>query len=428
MTRFSDLAQLHGDMTRATRQVLMVAMADFLVAVGGCSGSSQRGGAAGGMVGAGGESSPGASGGARASEIGGAGSGGTPGTGGAPGSGGSSSANNDAGLDLSGADTGSDAGTATGDVRSGADAGTATAAANTFGCGNWADQRDNFVNGDLQLSGTTTADSYAAVLAKSTAILTAFQNTVGANAVRVPINEPTTMDPWWSAYKGTIDAAVARGMKVIVAYWAWHNGRMDDVNAFYTMWDVVVNAYAGNSLVYFQIFNEPYAYQPADFITLAVQWLARYPSLPPGRVIVAGNYTDQDVRPQGADARLNGTLLSLHIYPFSNATQTSTQAWRDMLQTNLGAYASRTIVSEWGAPMTMGADYSGAGDGDHNASFITALSTYLHDNGIGSCYWPVLRTADPWSLTTLNGSGTNLSLTVTNASGLTRVRAAFGLP
>jgi len=98
-----------------------------------------------------------------------------------------------------------------------------------------------------------------------------------------------------------------------------------------------------------------------------------------------------------------------------------------MLQTNLGAYASRTIVSEWGAPMTTGADYSGAGDGDHNASFITALSTYLRDNGIGSCYWPVLRTADTWSLTTLGGTGTTPSLTVTNTSGLNRVKAAFGL-
>jgi hypothetical protein len=412
-------------MTRAFRHVLIIATATLVFAFVGCSGSSHGGGggAAGGMVGGGGRT----------------------GAGDAPGSGGTSGAtsgrNGDAGQDVgAGKDTSPDTGTdvrsdggagtdassdASTDVRS--DGGTGTAGAGTFRCGNWADQRDNFVNGDLQLSGTTTADSYATLLAKSTQILTTFQNTVGADSVRIPINEPTVRDPWWSAYKATIDAAVARGMKVIVAYWAWHNGRMDDVNTFYAMWDVVVKAYGGNSLVYFEIFNEPYAYQPAAFITLAVQWLAHYPSLPPGRVIVAGNYNDSDVRPQGADSRLNGTLLSLHIYPFSNATQTSTQGWRDMLQTNLGAYASRTIVSEWGAPMTTGADYSGAGDGNHNVSFITGLSTYLHDNGIGSCYWPVLRTADSWSLTTLNGTGTNLSVTVTNTSGLNRVRAAFGL-
>jgi endoglucanase len=324
-----------------------------------------------------------------------------------------------------GPDTGgrTDAG---GDAR--VDGGAAIAVAGTFRCGNWADQRDNFVNGNLLLSGTATTDSYATVLSNSDQILATFQTTIGANTVRVPINEPTVMGTWWATYKASIDAGLARGMRVIVAYWAWHNGRMDDVNVFNTMWDTVVSAYAGNNLVYFQIFNEPYDYQPPEFITLAAGWLARYPNVPPGRVIVAGNYTDQDVRQQGADARLNGTLLSLHIYPFSDATQTSTQGWRDMLQTNLGSYASRTIVSEWGAPMTAGADYSGPGDGDHNASFITALSTYLHDNGIGSCYWPVLRTADPWSLTTLAGTATNPTLTVTNASGLTRVQAAFGLP
>jgi endoglucanase len=316
-------------------------------------------------------------------------------------------------------------GDAGGDV--GSDGGVTIASANMFRCGNWADQRDNFINGNLRLSGIATTDSYAMVLAKSDQILAAFQTTVGANSVRLPINEPTVLGTAWDAYKGSIDAAIARGMKVIVAYWAWHNGRMDDVNVFNTMWDTVVNAYADNNLVYFQIFNEPYDYQPAEFIDVAVQWLARYPNVPPGRVIVAGNYTDQDVRPQGAAPGLNGTLLSLHVYPFSNATQTSTQAWRDALQTNLGAYASRTIVTEWGAPMTAGADYSGPGDGDHNASFITALSTYLHDNGLGSCYWPVLRTADPWSLTTLNSAGTDLSLTITNASGLARIQAAFGL-
>jgi hypothetical protein len=106
---------------------------------------------------------------------------------------------------------------------------------------------------------------------------------------------------------------------------------------------------------------------------------------------------------------------------------TATSGWTGMLQTNLGSYASRTIVTEWGAPMTTGIDYSGAGEGDHNASFISAVSTYLHDNAIGSCYWPVLRTADFWSLSTVSGTGTDLSLTITNASGLARVQSAFRL-
>jgi hypothetical protein len=288
--------------------------------------------------------------------------------------------------------------------------------------------RDNFVNGNLQLSGlNATTDTYDAVRAKADSILAGFQTIAGANAVRIPINEPTALGTWWSAYKGVIDSAVARGMRVLVAYWAWHNGIPDSIPQFYNMWDTVVNAYANDNLVYFQIFNEPHGYSGPDFITLAVQWIARYPNVPRGRIIVAGTGYDGVVTLQGADPRLNGTLLSLHIYPFSNSNQTSTQAWRTMVQANLGAYASRTIVTEWGAPMTQGTDYSGPGDGNNSTSFMTGLSGYLHDNGIGNCYWPMLRSGDAWSLTTLSGTGANLSLSVTNASGLARVKSAFGL-
>jgi hypothetical protein len=297
----------------------------------------------------------------------------------------------------------------------------------SFRCGNWADQRDNFVNGNLLLSGLSTTDSYATVLAKADAILSGFQTSVGANSVRVPINEPTVSGSWWNAYKGVIDAASARGMKVLVAYWAWQNGKEADRNAYFAMWKPVVDTYVGNNLVYFEPFNEPWQYSAADWTTLAVQWVTTYSNVPKGRIIIAGSYSDTDVRVQGADSRLDGTLLSLHIYPFNDTSQTSTTGWTTRLQTYLGSYSSRTIVTEWGAPMTTGIDYSGAGEGNNNGSFISAISTYLHDNKIGSCYWPVLRTGDSWSLSTLSGSGTNLSLTITNASGLARVKASFGL-
>ena len=77
--------------------------------------------------------------------------------------------------------------------------------------------------------------------------------------------------------------------------------------------------------------------------------------------------------------------------------------------------------------MTTGADYSGTGEGNNNGSYVSAISTYLHNNKMGSCYWPVLRIGDSWSITTLSGTGTNLSLNVTNASGLARIKSAFNL-
>jgi len=348
-------------------------------------------------------------------ESGSASTGGASSTGGDTTAGGASGANNLGGGGSSG--TTSDT-TATGGT-------VAIESASSFRCGNWADQRDNFVAGNLLLSGLSTTDSYDTVLAKADAILGAFQTTVGANSVRVPINEPTVSGAWWNAYKGTIDAGIARGMKVIIAYWAWQNGKEANRDAYFAMWKSVVDTYVGNNLVYFEPFNEPWQYNAADWTTLAVQWVTAYSNVPKGRIIIAGSYSDTDVRVQGADSRLDGTLLSLHIYPFNDPTQTATSAWTARLQSNLGSYASRTIVTEWGAPMTTGIDYSGAGEGDNSGSFISAISTYLHDNTIGSCYWPVLRTADFWSLTTLNGTGTDLSLSITNASGLARVQSAW---
>lgn len=283
------------------------------------------------------------------------------------------------------------------------------------------------MNGNLLLSGLATSDSYATVLAKGNAILGAFKTTVGANSVRVPINEPTVSGTWWSAYKGVIDAGIAQGMKVVVAYWALQNGKEADRTAYFAMWKTVVDAYVGNNLVYFEPFNEPWGYSAADWTTLAVQWVTTYTNVPKGRIIIAGSYSDTDVRVQGADSRLAGTLLSLHIYGFNDTTQTSVAGWTTRLQTYLGNYANRTIVTEWGAPMTTGADYSGTGEGNNNGSYVSAISTYLHNNKMGSCYWPVLRIGDSWSITTLSGTGTNLSLNVTNASGLARIKSAFNL-
>jgi endoglucanase len=319
-------------------------------------------------------------------------------------------------------------GGASGDGGATATGGTAAIGdAPSFLCGNWADQRDNFVNGNLLLSGLSTTDSYATVVAKTNAILGAFETTVGANSVRVPINEPTVSGTWWNAYKGVIDAGTARGMKVIVAYWALQNGKEADRPAYFAMWKTVVDTYVGNNLVYFEPFNEPWGYSANDWTTLAETWVKTYPTVPKGRIIIAGSYSDTDVRQQGGDSNLDGTLLSLHIYPFNDATQTAVAGWTTRLKMYLGNYAGRTIVTEWGAPMTGGADYSGTGEGNNSGSFISAMSTYLHDNKMGSCYWPVLRTGDAWSLSTVSGTGTNLTLAITNASGLARVKSAFNL-
>jgi hypothetical protein len=309
-----------------------------------------------------------------------------------------------------------------------ADGSVAIPAPSSFHCVNWADQRDNFVNGLLQTSGLdSTTDTYATVQTKANAILSGFEGTLGANAIRVPINEPTVMGPWWSAYKGLIDAAVAKGMKVVIAYWAFHNGKPDSTPAFTAMWQVVVDEYASNNLVFFDIHNEPFGFSTADWVTFAAAWIANFPGVPRSRVIVAGSGYDQNVTAVAANSQFDGCLFSLHVYTFFSTTVTTVAGWQSLISSSLGVYAPRTIVTEWGAPMTTGVTYNATGTGSTDQAYMAGTPGEIRTLGIGSCYWPGLRIGDAWSITTLNGTGANATLSVNNASGVDRIHFAWGL-
>ncbi|MFD0524477.1 hypothetical protein [Paractinoplanes durhamensis] len=81
-------------------------------------------------------------------------------------------------------------------------AGEASAATNSFRGVNWADARDNYVNGWVIPTGLTAADSYSTVYTKADGIITGFQNLLGANTVRLPINPQSVNSTWWASYKG----------------------------------------------------------------------------------------------------------------------------------------------------------------------------------------------------------------------------------
>src|SRR5579872_3959582 len=324
-------------------------------------------------------------------------------------------------------DTGASSdGTASSDAGASGDARAPGAA--TFHCVNWADARDNYVNGLLQLSGLdSSSDTYATVQSKAGQILAQFRTKVGANAIRIPINEPTVSSSWWSAYKAVIDTAAADGMKVIVAYWAYHNGKPDDETAFKTMWQTVVSDYKDSQLVYFDIHNEPYGFG-SSWNSEAATWLGYFPSLPRERVLIAGTGYDDNVTAVGGDARFAACLLELHIYGFQHTSWTTRKQWTDALNSAIGSYAARTIVGEWGDTMNTGIDYDvDASDGSNQLSYVTTMADYMRGAGMGSCYWPGLRNGDGYSMTSLSTSGTTLTLSVANMSGLDRLHWAWGL-
>ncbi|NUT49459.1 MAG: cellulase family glycosylhydrolase [Saccharothrix sp.] len=295
---------------------------------------------------------------------------------------------------------------------------------------NWADPRDNYAADEVVPSGLSTADGYATTYAKASAVIGEFAARLGANTVRLPINPATVNGPFWASYTGAIDAATAKGFKVILAYWESpvpaKDGRVDDVEAFDRMWDRVTARYARHGSVYFEPMNEPFGYSSQEWRDLAADWLATHPRVRRDRVFIGGVKYSEDVKPVCADPRLDGTYLALHQYGFWHQDWTDPRQWAADLRDRIGDCASRTVLDEVGASMTTGLDYDGPVDGSNEVAYLQAATDTLRELGMGSVYWPGLRTGDTYSLTTLHGAGTDLSLQVTNASGLSRLRWGWG--
>ncbi|UWE10005.1 RICIN domain-containing protein [Actinacidiphila bryophytorum] len=300
---------------------------------------------------------------------------------------------------------------------------------------NWADPNDNFITGPNVPVGLSTSDSYATVYTKSTAILKGFQG-LGANTVRLGFNAATTSGSWWNSYTAALDAATALGMNVIVAPWL-QGGKVSDTTSFNQMWDTMINKYGTKSNFYFDIMNEPYGYNATDLTNFEASWLARYPSLPRGHVIVPGLYSDGNLCAVGSDSRLSGTLLSIHIYGMFGDSHTTEAAWVNDFTGNLCGHADRAVLTEFGVPMNTGANYNGPKDGTNDLSYLYAITDTVRNLGMGSVLWTGVKqtnqTQGPGpcenascAITSLNGSGTDLSVSVTNQSGLDRLQWGWG--
>jgi endoglucanase len=308
--------------------------------------------------------------------------------------------------------------------------------ASSFHMVNWAVNGDNFQNGPLLPSGiTSSSDTYAGVQAKASLVLDAFITLLKANSVRVPINEPTATGSWWNSYKAVIDTAVAKNMKVVVGYWAYHNGKPDSVANFYSMWSVVINAYKNNPLVYFDIHNEPYGYSSAQWIQQVKDWISMFPQAPQAQIIIAGDQWDDYVVPEGE--AFPGYLLQLHIYDIGDSGPLTEGAWSQNVLNVIGSYANRTIVGEWGESIA-NVNYNSAPTNTGqstslNLAYVVGVSNQIHDSKMGSGYWPglwaVTGNVSSWGLLNLYGTGDDLTFSVQNSSGggLARVQHSWGM-
>lgn len=301
---------------------------------------------------------------------------------------------------------------------------------------NWAVLGDNFVKGNLVLYGLDEHDDYDTVRAKADAVYNGLEENLGINAIRLPVNTHTVGSVWWDSYIGVIDSATDRGLKVILAYWedgAASEGRVDDIDAWTSMWDAVIDQYSRNNLVQFEPMNEPHGYSATEWVDMAATWVERHSSLPKERILVGGTGYCQDVKPVCADTRLDGTLLSYHIYTFFDGEK-NYDGWAQSFRDGLGDCASRVVTTEYGAPMDSGLDYSDASSTDNFVLYLRAVTDTMRELSVGSTYWPGLGgkitegQGDDWySIQKLQGSGTDLALTSPNDSGVDSVWNGWGL-
>ena len=312
-------------------------------------------------------------------------------------------------------------------------AATAGGATNQFRGVNWADQRDNFQPGVLYLSGLSSTDTYASASIVADRVIGQFVSKLGTNSVRLPINEATATT-FWSTYTGVIDVALTKG-RVVLCYWGpGHSKAPGDMAKWWSMWTTVMAKYGKHPRLYVEVFNEPDMYTKTQLLDLYAQWLARFPDFPRERIILDGTGLAMNVPDVGSDSRFANCLLAVHEYTmFGPTTWTAESQWTNHFKGLVGNYASRTVATEWGGPMSTGSkngityqpmNYNLPGT-NHFEAYMRAVTQQMRDWKMGSFYWPGLRDNDWYSLTKRTGTGANIDLTVTNRSGLDRMHHSW---
>jgi hypothetical protein len=269
----------------------------------------------------------------------------------------------------------------------------------------WSRLGDNFTPNQLVLQGLSASDDYNTTLSKADAQFAAYQNDLGANTVRLPMNPATAQ---WASYYGVIDAAVGRGFKVVLTYWSQDGTNMVPASllpAWNQMWDTVSAHYQSNPLVYFDPINEPIGFTTPQWLDFAATFNARENTngIPSSRLFIEGAQADgggwgTDLRPLCNDARFNGVYLAMHRYAFPYGSRTYAD-WVNDITTYMGSCSSRTVIEEFGVSADTSVDFHATPSGttDKEVAFLKAMTDVIRQYHLGAIWCHTIggRTSTP---------------------------------
>ena len=282
------------------------------------------------------------------------------------------------------------------------------------------------------LSGLSLSDNYQSASVVAERVIGQFQELLGTNSVRMPVNEPTILNAF-DMYSGALDVALKHG-RLVMGYWGPSQpSGPSNMENWWKMWAKLVEKYSDHPNAYFEIFNEPHMYNKDQLRNLYAEWLQKFPNVPRDHIILDGTGMAQNVPDIADDSRFDGCLFAVHEYTFWNMSITTEEGWKNSFKYKVGKYADRTVCTEWGGAMAPG-DKAGVHyeTMDYNSTptnyfmaYIRGMSDQLREWQMGSFYWPGLRDGDWYSMTKRSGEGANIKLEVVNQSGLDRMHMAW---
>lgn len=288
------------------------------------------------------------------------------------------------------------------------------------GC-NWADPRDNYVNGILVMSGVGANSSNATHKAKAKE-LAGYAKSRGMNSIRVPTNPDTIANSdQWGKFKNRLNGINGLGMNTLICHWdgggSNKDGRLDDQDDWETMWQTINAQYQSWSRVYYSPFNEPFGLSTSELKTLFDNDFIDVIGKGDTKILINGKGYDDNVAEIAKFPAFNNCGFSQHIYPWYNNRYGSDQAaWKKEVEARIGsAYHSRSVITEFGLQTSADRNFlDGISSAPDTVKFVRGICEAGRKSNIGLMWWPGWRSGDSFRMWEDTGSNTLRNDTLDN--------------